>query len=308
VDKPAQSGFFGRYKAFGLVIDSGLPLPKLLPSSEEADITIRLGKVPKRLNTLLSESRFYQCNASQILITLETIARYFIQNGEEITIEVAQDSNEQSVQTILFGTGLAAVLHQRGALPLHGSALALGDEAILILGASGAGKSTTSAALMKRGLRLLSDDIAVIKLEENERPMVYAGIPQQNLWQETLDYFEKSSEALEELKLKLNKYVLPIRENFCEKDLPIRCIYILEPKETELELEALRGLESLHALAGQIFREQFLNPINGSSLLMKKLLMLANAVPIRRIHRPKAMGTPAAVAQLIETDLGKKEE
>jgi hypothetical protein len=299
--------FLAKYQAFGLVIASELPLPQLLPSDAAATVTIRLGNVPQRLETLLSEGAFYQSNASQILIRVENIASYFIQNGEKITIEVAQNADEQTVQTILFGTVLAAILHQRGALPLHGSALASGDEAILILGASRAGKSTTSAALLKRGFCLLSDDLAVIAFEKDERPKVYSGIPQQNLWQDTLDYFEKSSQDLEELTLKLNKYVLPIRENFCDKVLPIRRIYILEPKDAALGIETLSGLESLKSLGAQVFREQFLKPVNGSANLMKQLVALANAVPIRRINRPEAHGTHEALVRLIEDDLEKEE-
>jgi hypothetical protein len=297
---------FAKYQAFGLVIASELPLPQLLPSDATATVTIRLGKVPQGLETVLSEGAFYQSNASQILIRAETIASYFIRNGEEITIEVAQNAEEQAVRTILLSTGLAAILHQRGALPLHGSALALNDEAILILGASRAGKSTTSAALLKRGFCLLSDDLAVINFENPARPKVYSGIPQQNLWQDALDYFEKSSEDLEALALKLNKYVLPIRENFCDKVLPIRRIYILEPKDAALGIETLRGLEGLQRLGAQVFREQFLNPITGSANLMKQLALLANAVVIRRISRPKALDSHEALVRLIEEDLGKK--
>jgi hypothetical protein len=146
----------------------------------------------------------------------------------------------------------------------------------------------------------------VIDFDNPARPKVYSGIPQQNLWQDALDYFEKSSEDLEALALKLNKYVLPIRENFCDKVLPIRRIYILEPKDGALGIETLRGLEGLQGLGAQVFREQFLNPITGSANLMKQLALLANAVVIRRISRPKALDSHEALVRLIEEDLGKE--
>lgn len=46
----------------------------------------------------------------------------------------------------------------RGVLPVHASGIALGDRALILLGESGSGKTTTALALAERGWSLLGDD------------------------------------------------------------------------------------------------------------------------------------------------------
>ena len=77
-----------------------------------------------------------------------------------------------------YGTVAAIILAWRRLVPLHGSAVALGDRAVMIAGAAGAGKSTLCAALIRRGGRLVSDDLTVLMpTGEGARPMLQPGRP-----------------------------------------------------------------------------------------------------------------------------------
>ena len=68
----------------------------------------------------------------------------------------------------LGGVTKALVTDLRGGLGLHASAVVLGSRAVLVLGESGAGKSTAAAALCRRaGARLLADDAACVELHGN---------------------------------------------------------------------------------------------------------------------------------------------
>lgn len=65
--------------------------------------------------------------------------------------------------------GAALLVRQlEGKLSLHGSAVAFGDRALVMLGDSGHGKSTLAAALCAAGGELLSDDAVAIDLAETE--------------------------------------------------------------------------------------------------------------------------------------------
>lgn len=64
----------------------------------------------------------------------------------------------------LKGVAAALLADLRGDLGVHASAAALEDRAILLLGDSGAGKSTAAAELcLRRGARLLADDAALLE-------------------------------------------------------------------------------------------------------------------------------------------------
>ena len=65
----------------------------------------------------------------------------------------------------LVGITLGA---QTGMLPIHGAALRMGEAGVVLVGASHAGKTTTSLHLAARGHSLLSDEIAVIRLATRE--------------------------------------------------------------------------------------------------------------------------------------------
>jgi hypothetical protein len=62
--------------------------------------------------------------------------------------------------------------HLEGKLTVHGAAAAIGDRAVLVLGESGAGKSTTVAELCeRRGAEMLADDVAALDFHDG-RPVI----------------------------------------------------------------------------------------------------------------------------------------
>lgn len=72
----------------------------------------------------------------------------------------------------LYYTAVEPLLHhlmrKHNFFPMHGAGLARGESAVLVLGKSGAGKSTTSSFLLQAGLEVLSDDDIIVSLK-NEK-------------------------------------------------------------------------------------------------------------------------------------------
>jgi hypothetical protein len=62
----------------------------------------------------------------------------------------------------LFRATALLILARRGVFLVHASAIAMGDRAILLLGDSGAGKTTTARRLGREGLERLSDDLVAL--------------------------------------------------------------------------------------------------------------------------------------------------
>ena len=59
----------------------------------------------------------------------------------------------------IAGPVLGTLSYQRGLISLHSNTIVIDGKAIALSGHSGAGKSTLAAMLMKRGHRLISDDV-----------------------------------------------------------------------------------------------------------------------------------------------------
>ena len=75
----------------------------------------------------------------------------------------------------LVNTMLLFLLGHTGRVPLHASAVMLGDTAIVFAGGSGAGKSTLALAAIRQGLPLLSDDTIFVQTEPHFRLWSLAG-------------------------------------------------------------------------------------------------------------------------------------
>lgn len=82
-------------------------------------------------------------------------------SGDRITV-ICTRAKLEFAPTVLVGIGLGLLLHRRGVTCLHGSVVSVRERTIALLGDSGAGKSTTAAALVAEGGALISDDIAAL--------------------------------------------------------------------------------------------------------------------------------------------------
>ena len=100
------------------------------------------------------------------------------------TLRLYSDSNPPSAACIdiLIRRVLPRLLAARGAMTIHAAAVATQGAGILLLGASGAGKSTTTAALVAMpGWHLFSDDLSTIW--EGAPPQVVPSATGVCLWQ-----------------------------------------------------------------------------------------------------------------------------
>lgn len=66
------------------------------------------------------------------------------------------------VEERAWGLPLMLCFRHRGGVPLHAAAVQIGDRAVLLTGASGAGKTTLAAACHQAGHRLLSEDLSCV--------------------------------------------------------------------------------------------------------------------------------------------------
>jgi hypothetical protein len=87
----------------------------------------------------------------------------------------------EDTATYLLGPVMGFVMLLRGIVCLHASAIAIGDEAIALVGPGGSGKSTTAAAFLKRGYRVLAEDVVTLD-DRGDHFLVRPGYPLIRLW------------------------------------------------------------------------------------------------------------------------------
>ncbi|MFN9262424.1 MAG: hypothetical protein ACK6DY_02905, partial [Acidobacteriota bacterium] len=129
-----------RYQAFGLHIRSTLDLGALPIAGESgpSDVQILVGPTPAHLDEVRQSGLCFQAGPQGYLFHLDSIGRFFAAEGRRVIVEPAPGADPASLRLFLFGSVFGALLHQRGALVLHASAVATPAGALLVAGPSGA--------------------------------------------------------------------------------------------------------------------------------------------------------------------------
>ncbi|GAB5537300.1 MAG: hypothetical protein Rubg2KO_35490 [Rubricoccaceae bacterium] len=283
--------------AFGLTIHSELALPGLRTATGAPDILIRRGKVPEPPGFPPSGIAHYQADGTDALAWLDR-ARLRVTDSK-ITVD---STDEAFAQQCVVGPGLGVLLHQRGMLVLHGAALDVNGQAVVLLGEKGAGKSTTAAALIARGHRLLTDDLVALDPSASA-PTVLPGPTQMKLWPEAIE------------AIGLDATVTPFFDGLAKgiwaeapttaRPTPLALVVSLgwgEPEWTDLD-----GTGAFGALFGDVYAPRFLGAVASASL-MRPIHELANGTSVARVTRPHQLESVADLVSRVETQVAKSTE
>ena len=155
------------YIAYGLEIESVFTLPELRPgqSDGEPDIVIESASLtPVDTEADADGERQVDVGPDRCRISYDGVGTFLVENGDRILVDPLSPEipSTKVFRRLLEGQILGVCCHQRDLLVLHGSAVQIDGGAVVFLGPTGAGKSTTAAAFYGEGYPLLDDDIVVI--------------------------------------------------------------------------------------------------------------------------------------------------
>jgi hypothetical protein len=293
------------YLAFGLRICSQIELPELIRDGSQTvpDVYIAIGKVPEHLpHPQLVPGRYFESDQGQLLVNLKELGRILIENGEKITLELDSQAKPIKARIALLNLGLSAILHQRGALAMHASAIVTQTGIVLFCGQRQAGKSTLAAALRQRGWPLAGDDKAAVYLESGH-PWVIPSFPQLRLWRDAIEQLSLAGETMEQIP-QTEKYNIRTSEGFCQDPHPLRAIFSLKPAETDqIDLHILQGMQKFHVLRQHTYAHQFLKGLGLLPAHFKLASAVALQTPITEITRPNQKNRLEELVNRVETEL-----
>ena len=276
--------------AFGLRIDSALELPQLLSAEVDTptDVTIEYGPVPVHLLDPLASGVRFDSSPGKLLLRVDGVARYLITEGNRIVIEREPAAQDIDIRVFLLGSAFGALLHQRQDLVLHGSAIEWEGEAVVFMGVSGVGKSTTSTAFRKRGHAVLTDDLCVVRAGPDARMLAYPGFPQSKLWLDSLEKLDFSPDSLTRIREKIEKRALPLGADFSANPLPIKKLYLLHShNKEEFVLKESVGPQKFNILKNNTYRFGYLAGIDGKTGHFQQAMQLAQQTPLAIAIRPR---------------------
>lgn len=289
------------YRACGLTIASELELSGVPEGAGEPDVFVRRGAVPRSLEAPTAQGVLFEAARDQYLLCLEGTARYLVRQGREIIVEADRDSRDPLFRAIFFGSVLTALLHQRGVLVLHGGIVVGAHGAVILAGNSAAGKSTTLAALVLSGFRVLADDLAAVSPGSGGGVTVQPSVPHLALWQDAVARLGLADQGLARARADAGKYLLPVPSNIAPGPEPLAGIVILELNNgREVTKERLRDSALFTAVRAQT---RNLLVVKGLELLeshFRLVATIADRVPVWRVTRPNGVDSvEPVVAQLM---------
>ena len=276
------------YNGFGLSISSDIAFPELAEAEfVTADVTITLGEVPDQSN---GNAKNYLLHDQEFFWDLDKICKYRALTGSRVIVQPIKGANHRTVRAHLLGTVMAVVLHQRGCIPLHASAININDKLTLITGDSGAGKSTTVSGLLKKGYRIFADDVVVAREENSTTVVASSSYPMIKLWDDAIgklddDRFNNRTFAIAQ---DINKYGIFFHNQFDKASYSIERVFVLALKD-EGAIETIRVTdgEAFNAIKNQSYRAEFIHTRYLMELNFKMLTNLARQAEVIQICRPR---------------------
>ena len=272
-----------RYRLFGLAVVSDVPLPELVadPGEAPADVRIRLGRIDAPADTAPG----LHVDGDDALLVVQSIGRFLTRGGREMIVEPAAETSVRNLRLYLLGSGFAAILHQRGLLPLHANAVVVDGRAIGFMGHPGAGKSTLAAWFHDRGFDVLADDVCVVTAGPDGRPLAHPGIPRLRLWREALEASGREASAYERSFDDMDKYTVPTDLERTLPAVPLSHLYLLEKAGEEAAVDRLEGASAVEAMVANTYRGSYVPLMGRTRAHLLACAGLARTVPVFRARR-----------------------
>jgi len=284
-----------KYKIYGLTVESVIELPDLIAiPSGTPDVQINIGMVPESLSNPIDTGIFYQATKNDFLFRFDKVGAYRIQDGNKITVQVIGEIED--VRLFLLGSAFGALLHQKGILAIHGSAISTPKGAIIFSGSSSVGKSSLVASLVKRGFNFIADDIAAIH-KHTDGFKVHPGIPHIKLWKDVVKDLNIKNN-LPKVRDSMEKYKNPIGNEFFKIPININKIIILSVKNSPgYVIREIKGAEKFEILDRNTYRNHYIKGLQTSQIHFEHISYLASSTPIFQVQRPSS---PLNVNELTE--------
>lgn len=279
--------FVATYRIYGLALASEIALDGLETSSSEPDALIRLADTPIQLDQPAAVGPWWEAKPGQVLVRIGNVGRFLVNGGREILVTPLSDSTPAELAYVLLHAVIGPLLHQRGTLLLHASAVQFQDHTIVLAGHAGAGKSTLLFECTRRGGLMVTDDLAPVTIDENRHVRLSRGTPCIHVWRETLDHYGLAADTMRQVRPSLQKFQVPVAPS-AQQSAVVSAIVCIEPKpQPDVSCHRLEGRAAFVALRAYVRGLRIAETLNPAGTF-RSIAHLADRVPVFRITRPEA--------------------
>lgn len=295
------------FRAYQLMFAASILIPEMVSIDVDPrrqvtpDVVIAEGDFPDQLSDPLVSSAVHEVNAEAMLLRVAGVGRYLVREGREILIDVDPGATAHDVRVYLLGTSLGVLLHQRGLLTLHASGVVIDRSAVIFAGATGAGKSTLLAELLRRGNKMMVDDVCAIRFDDESRPIVIPAYPRTRLWADAAARFDVDTANLPRTRSSWEKFERQVPDQFWDHEAPLTHVFHLaDPHDNdEFLLEPLQPFEAFRTLVEHTYRGILLDGLDLRASHFGLASRAASSVKVIRVRRPAGSYRLEELADLV---------
>jgi hypothetical protein len=304
------------YRLYGLGIGSTLrlPFPKAA-KPQRTDIAFQPGsarKMREARRALVSHPRFFRHvtlpDGSDYLWWPRLFEFIISHDGSRISYRCLDQRRREGFLTYLLSHALSFALIKRGLEPLHGTAVVIGNGAVVFLGDSGYGKSTLAATLLRSGYRLLTDDLLIVRPSSGRGMVAYPGPPRIKLIERGANVLLPDLRQRAPMNLRGGKLVIPLPNgDGFPNGVPIRAFYVLMPpragrRRSTIQLRPLSQRQAFLALTRNTFNARLASAARLAQLFELTTRVVAE-VPVKALAYPRRFSVLPKVRDRLLEDL-----
>ncbi|MDO8947197.1 MAG: hypothetical protein Q7U88_08570 [Desulfocapsaceae bacterium] len=229
----------------------------------------------------------FEHGTREILIGWEDYCYLRIHNGIAIDVQAEKNGNADFLKDPILGLAMAMALQQRHNYVLHGSAVAIRDQAALFIGDRGQGKSTLAAGFRSHGYSIMADDVSAIDFSGGV-PRVRPGFPKMKLWPDTLEQMGEDPSQYPAIIPGYDKKLCCLASCFHNHLVPLAAIFVLATGP-QLSIAKIGFTESILALNSNRMGSGFTKdmPRQLFSRIFDQCAIIAKTVPVFQLTRPR---------------------
>ncbi len=287
------------YHVFGLIVSSDFELfgVTTVDSEMPPDVIVRRIDMRHPSENEFVEGRFVDATIHQAHLSWLKLGSIKVLDGREIHVCPLDGISDTLLSLFITGAAMGVLLHQRGYLVLHASAVQIGKKGAAFIGFKGMGKSTTAASLVGRGHGLISDDIVAVDANYLARP----GSEMVKLWPAALEAaLNDSPDSVPKIYPSIEKRAKSLRESIVDEAVEIAAVYVLDAG-TELSVERVDPAAAFIEIMRHSYAPRFVGSGGTPPEHFSQCTRFALNVPIFRLKRVPDLNELTNVAALVES-------
>ena len=284
-----------QYYIYGLGIHTEIKLYNLEEQEVPQDVLVHYGTVSEDIAEYTKKGLASTMSPRRVWFRND-IGHFVISGGTDILVQPLGSADENDLASFILGWCIAFLFQQRGYSAIHSSAIEIKEQAVLVAGFSGAGKSTIALSLIDAGYRYLADDIAMVNPKGDL--MLQPAFPQQKVCRNIAE--KMGTDELLYINEKKDKFAYYNTKDFCDVPRRLTTMFMLNKYDGDKVLvEEVTGVEKLNSILLNLFLLDAYKAMDFTLEEKARCLELAGKITIYRISRPIGKDTVQEIRDTI---------